>query len=254
MEQENIYSYNIYDENNNIYCFARDVLDDYGNPTGILVDSNGHFYRKDDPECKDISYWKIEARNPRQYIGMNLGNGRKNFSAPRLQRRAFDLVCLPYEQYNQYEVNHVDSRSGNNTPTNLEWTNRKQNMAHYAKNKRGSESYPDYMVAEICQNIIDGMSRAEIMKAHGCNGQLVDDIRAGRSHKDISSQYVKDGFEYSNFNREEYDNKIRDICELLEKGVQGTEIVKQLNLPNPCFVYDIKHKRKGKHISKDYNF
>ncbi|WP_301214527.1 hypothetical protein [uncultured Clostridium sp.] len=247
----------IVNDSNSFCDIAMPIYNNHLEPTGKYVDFYGNFYEVNNDNLQLLnSNWIIQSGEPRQYINIDMnGNGKKvDMVAPRLQRRAFDFVQFPMGYYANKEVNHINSMTGRNDPYNLEWVSRKQNMAHYAKNKRKCNSYTNSDIAEICIDISNNVPRAEIMKSHNCNGQLVDDIRAGRSHRDISSQYINDGFEYSDFNREEYDNRLKNICELIEYGYSNKEITEKLKLPNTCFVNDVRMKRKGKHISKDYNF
>jgi len=92
----------------------------------------------------------------------------------------------------------------------------------------------------------------EIRQELNVKGQFIDDIRAGRSHKDISSQYLDKGFKYKVNDRAEKRERAEEICKLLVEGYSTTEIMKMMDLPNLCVVNDIKHKRAYKYISDNY--
>ena len=234
----------------------RPILDYELNETGTYVDNKGNFYREDrNGNVYDPSFWMPDnSGHMRQYVNCNLDKkGYRAYSAPRLQAIAFGIVQFTYNFYSNLEVDHLDGDCTNNDICNLDFCTHKENMRRYAINKRGCNSYSDELIYNICQDICNNLSRKDIIKKYNINGQLIDDIKAGRSHKDISSKFLNCGFKYTNYNRDEYNNLVTEICKLLEKGEKGTDIQRKLGLPNPCFIYDIKHKRKGVNISKNFN-
>ena len=226
------------------------------NKHGEIFDENKNpikIYRK------TTSLYKGEDRvmKPRlyAYIQYNDGIWHKKQVA-----RWVLMTYKPRKNVEKYEVNHKDGNPENNELSNLEWTTRKQNMQHAADNdlipfgeKHHNSKYPDKLIHSICSDIAKGKTRSYIKKKYNVNGQLVYDIRAGRSHKKISRNYVDKGFKYSKFDKTESIKLAKKICKLIEKGLSNKEIVEKLNLTNTCLPNDIRMKRVYKYISKDYD-
>lgn len=181
------------------------------------------------------------------------------------------LTFEPIENFKDMEVDHIDGNPLNNNYYNLEWVTHYENMRRakekYMNNferKKGQiggfcPCYDDDFIHKICQAICDELSRKDIREKFNINGQLIDDIKSGRSHKDISSQYLDKGFKYkiiTEKHRKERRKKITKICELIDKGFTNTEIRLLLNLPNNeiNLPNDIRKLRIYRYISKDYNF
>ena len=90
------------------------------------------------------------------------------------------------------------------------------------------------------------------MEELGINGQLIDDIRAGRSHKDISSKY---GFEYSDKHRKPRNERIivaNEICKMLEQGISNSDICRALGVQSGL-VTSIAKGISFKDVSCNYN-
>ena len=118
------------------------------------------------------------------------------------------------------------------------------------------KKYRKPLIHKICQMTCEGYSRAEIKEALEVNGQLIDDVRSGRSHKSVSSLYLDKGFKYKEYDRSISDNKAEMVCKLLEKGYTATKIINELNDPSidHNFVYVVKHRIAHKKVSEKYNF
>lgn len=74
-------------------------------------------------------------------------SGYKCISVSRDGVRKYKMVhrivmeaCMAYLDYDYYEVNHIDGNKVNNDITNLEWTTRKENLAHYKNLKKSKKT------------------------------------------------------------------------------------------------------------------
>lgn len=96
-------------------------------------------------------------------------------------------------------VNHLDGDKKNNHKDNLEWCTCSENFIHAQEiglrpigSKRSSALIDEDCVHKVCQMIINGKPRGEILSA-GIHKELkkhmVDNIRRGRSWKHISKLY-----------------------------------------------------------------
>lgn len=226
------------------------ILDDKGKDTGYMITEYSELYNA---KGENRTNYTTKDHRPFGYVSMN--GGYINCSLTRLARRAFDEETYPLDHYKELVVDHINPEVPlNNRVTNLEWVsvgeNRKRaeqnNLVEYRKDKNDIE--------KICEMLCKNISRQEIMKTVGVNGQLIDDIRAGRSHKDISSKYIPYGFEYKIFDRENRDAKVRQICEMLDEGHSASYISKALNIKGKSYVNDIKMGRSHLNISKNYKF
>lgn len=232
---------------------TKPILDDNGSDTGYVVTE----YCKliDTRSGKELTTYSGNSHRPFGRISMN-GENRMH-SMTRIAKRAFDNEFHTIDYYDNLVIDHNNpSVPLDNHISNLEWvdsgTNRRRaeqlNMVNHKNRKEA--------VHEICQLICEGYSRQEIVELiPDINVNLIDDIRAGRSHKDVSSQYLDKGFTYRHFDRDEKEALVRQVCELLqERKYTPREITEMLGLTNKCFVNDILHKRVYTKISKEYNF
>ena len=244
--------------NNNFIIQEMPILDNNLNPSGYYANNLGEIYIYDQNGKKELkSYWRLEAGKPRLYANLILnGTNQSHYSAPRLINRAFDFIQYPMDHYSGYDVDHINNHSEINYPENLAWITHKQNMSKYATEVRKCNSYSDELIHSICQDICNGLSRQQLKNKYHVLPQLIDDIKAGRSHKDISSQYVGKGFEYGNFNSRAYTDRAHLICKMIEEGNTDREIADKLAHLNvtPNMVYCIRTKRTCKQISSLYNF
>ena len=233
------------------FIIEKPILDDNGNDTGLRISDDCRLFDKDGNEkctCRD------ENGRPRGYLCINETVGVRNYSLTRIALRAFDNEFHPYSYYDNYQVDHIrPSIPLNNHISNLEWVSRAENMRRAGETGVMIKKYHKPLIHQICQMICDGYSRLEIRNILGVNGQLIDDIRSGRSHKSVSSQYLDKGFEYKEFDREELESIVRKVCQMIQDGYRNYQIVNELDVPYN-FVWCIKNKRTFINISLEYNF
>lgn len=225
------------------------VLDDNSRDTGYKITEYSELYNA---KGENRTIYTSNEHRPFGYVSMN--GGYINYSLTRLSKRAFDDEFHPMSYYDGQVVDHVDpSLPLNNRITNLEWVSigenkfrANQKMLVYNKNKEDIE--------KVCELIAKKVSRQEIAKIVGVKPQLIDDIRSGRSHKNISEKYIDQGFEYKVFDRENRDSKVIKICEMLDQGYSAAYISNALDIKGKTYVNDIKHGRSHRNISKNYKF
>ena len=250
-----------------------------GKKTKYLVSNYGRIYNTKTSKFMNgtISHYMIK-RNKK-------GEQKKYTAKPRVSINLVDesadlkfgtslarVIMLTFKfiyNYNEMEVDHIDGDPLNNKLSNLEWVtpseNKRRAKKHYLENKTDRKdnqvggytpTYTDEFIHVICQDICNGLSRQQLKNKYHVLPQLIDDIKAGRSHKDISSQYVGKGFEYGNFNSKAYADRAHLICSMIEEGNTDREIADKLAHLNvtPNMVYCIRTKRTCKQISSLYNF
>lgn len=255
--------------------FTRPILDNNGNNVkGLLISDDCKLYNKEEynsyqyykyiPESDKINIRMVNRgfyNDNRLYVnGLNVEyqNLSKTTSMPRVLLIAFDNDDhdkLNY--YKQFQVNHINpSRPLTNTLENLEWVTPEENMRKAGETGCMVKKYNKELIYNICKDIVNGVGRQELMKKYNVNYQLIDDIRAGRSHKSVSKQFIKDGFKYNPGNKIESKRKAKLVCELLEQGYRKSDIVEKLKNENINyqFVTSIKSHVCHNDISKDYNF
>ena len=173
-------------------------------------------------------------------------------------RIAFDDHKYPYSYYKNLQLDHIDPRIPvSNCLENVEFVTRDENMRRAGETGVMIKKYQKDLIHQICQMTCDGVSRAEIMEKLHVNGQLVDDVRAGRSHKSVSSQYLDKGFEYKTFDRFYRDDLLHRICKAIEEDpdMRVCDIARKLggNVDHRL-ISAIRNKQCYTRISKDYNF
>lgn len=246
------------------------LLNDDGTPTQFLFSNKGRVFSLktmsiyDCPLSKD--YVNIHGKKykikPRRHITVFFNGESYTCQLARAIMLAFNRI----PNYKEMEVDHLDGNPLNNNLDNLEWVTHEENhkravemrLLPYGEDHHNSK-YSDELVHNICQDICDKVPRKEIKKKYGVNGQLIDDIRSGRSHRYISELYVDKGFEYKVISQKERDKrarKVRKICKLIDEGYTNKEIYILLDLPKNeiCLPNDIRKFRIYKKISKDYDF
>lgn len=206
-------------------------------------------------ECPEASIYVRPDDNGRLYANVNPENEKhKCCHLARVAKRAFDDGKYPDEFYKTVQIDHLNpSIPLDNNISNLEWVPRHVNMIRAGETGVMIKKYPKSLSAKVCQMICDGYSRKEIKETLGVNGQFVDDIKSGRSHRSVSSQYLDKGFEYKTYDRTEKDQMAHKVCKLIEEGKRNYEIANELNIKY-SFVKDIRAKTTFKKISSNYNF
>lgn len=119
-------------------------------------------------------------------------NGNKiNVAIHRLVAVAFvrndDII-------NNTDVNHIDGNKLNNHYNNLEWTTHKENVYHaintgLRSNRIPNRKYTEDEILEVCCLLEKGKSIAKIHKITGASKRKIRNIKNGKSHTAISSQY-----------------------------------------------------------------
>jgi hypothetical protein len=214
---------------------------------------NSHTYFGDCPEAN------INIRNDshgRIYSNINVEGTTSNSQVARVAKIMFDDGKYPIEYYADKQIDHIDpSVPVKNCLENLEFVTRDENMYRAGLTGVMIKKYGKEIAHKVCQMTCEGKSRQEIIAETGTNGQFVDDVRAGRSHKSVSCQYLDKGFEYKTYDRHRRDDQIHAICQLLQDrpDMRVCDICRELNVDHR-FVCAIKGRKAYLYISKDYNF
>lgn len=107
----------------------------------------------------------------------------------------------------------------------------------------------DDVVTQICELLQDRNSIKEVSKITGVSKRTIEHIRAGRTHTDISKNYV---FEYNKFKLP--DKTVHNICnDLASKKFMNKEIAERNNV-SLTFVKDIKRRKSRTDISHLYTW
>lgn len=237
------------------------LLDKYGNNVkNLYISDDCKLYDQDEldsvdyfGDCKEASIKVRIDENGRK--SASVGVNGKSTPLHRALMISFDEGKHGTEFYETHQVDHINpSIPLDNTIYNLRWVTNEENMENAGKSGVMIKKYKKPLVDQICQMICDGCSRKEIRETLNVNGQLIDDIRAGRSHKSVSSQYIDQGFEYSEYDNSFQIERAHQVCKLIDEGYRTCDIVRKLDLPNQCVVSDIKFGRVYKYISSQYNF
>lgn len=231
--------------------FEADILNDNGEYIGIRISNTCKLY---DDEGNELPVRYDPNGRPLANLTLNEKDGNRTYPLTRIALISFANEHHPYSYYSNLQVDHINpSIPLNNDLNNLEWVSREENMRRAGETGVMIKKYKKDLVHKICQMIVDGYSRLEIREKLNVNGQLIDDIKSGRSHKSVSSLYINKGFKYKTFNRDENEALVRQVCEMLQEGYRNIDISKSLDV-SYCFVSDIKHGRTFKNISSEYNF
>lgn len=218
-----------------------------------------HVYKQEDLDncnyLSEIEPVKVRDVNSRLCAKMPYDvDTYKIQSLPRVLLRTFDdSTQFTDEFFKNHQANHINpERPLDNSIYNLEWVTPEENMYKAGETGVMVKKYDKSIAHKICQMTCEGKTRLQIRQELGVNGQFIDDVRAGRSHKSVSCQYLDKGFKYKVNDRPEKRERAEEICKLIVEGYRDCEIVKMLDLPNPCVVGDIKHKRAYTYISDKY--
>ena len=240
-----------------IYPISLNIKDSYGNPTPYYVDGACNVYQFDGSNLNPI-HVHTRKKDGRPIVTLNINGEKKTYLVYRLLMQSY--YNMSDNEFRKYVVDHVDCDSSHNDFTNFELVTQAENMRRAGMNNlmpRGEEhfnsKYSDQLVYDICQDICNGIPRSEIMKSRSVNGQLIDDIRSGRSHKSISKMYIDKGFQYKICDKSDQIRKATEVCELLQSGYSVPQ-VSSITGYGRNFVEPIFNKRTFKYVSQNYNF
>ena len=232
------------------------VRDNHDQYTNYYVDDNCNVYKLENDQLNHIKSYKVQQNRPMVDLKIN-GKIQRIFTYRILMK---EYTGISSEEFKKLVVDHIDCNPENNYVTNLDVVTSAENVRRAGINNRfpfgedhHNSKYSDKLVESICKDIAEGsLSRLDMRKKYGINGQLIDDIRSGRSHKKISSKYVDQGFEYSDWDRQSREEKARLVCSYREQGYTCSQIVKATGFGHN-FVDPVVNKRTFKYISDQYN-
>lgn len=229
---------------------VKPILYDSGKETGYFITENSELY---DPNWNNRTRYDDHHR-PYGNVPKLDGSGNKyNYSLIRLSKRAFEDEFHSYDYYSNLQIDHINpSVPLDNNVSNLEWVDNAENMRRAGETGVMIKKYKKDLVHQICQMICDNKPRWYIREKLSVNGQLIDDIRSGRSHKSVSSKYLDKGFEYKKFDREEENNKAREVCKLIVAGYSDGDIARILGVSS-AKPWCIRNHKIFKNISSEFN-
>ena len=261
-----MYSYVMFD-NDEVF---KPILNKDGSKTKYSISNFGNIYNHESDKLVSpyiatkwylsSSYWNKSRQCPknkyRACVTLTFDDWSYKGAVARLELMTFH----PLDNYDNMECDHINDDPRDDRLENLQWITSVDNKIKSATNRnRGYTDYSEDTVRRVIELIIVGKGSGEIAKELNVNPRLVNDIQAGRSHKDISKQYLDKGFEYRRQTSEQmFDRQqlVRQICEYIDFGMSNSEIRMTLNLPknDACLPNDIRKLKIYRHISKDYNF
>lgn len=240
------------------------VLNDDKSHTGYFITEDCKLYNGKDWENnipfldseKNLSFYSIDNR-PFGYIKKEEGDitTKKCYSLTRVVLQTFDDEFHPESYYRGLVADHKKSSIPlDNNKNNLQWLTHGDNHAK-GNDLRPSQRHRNENNAKIvCELLSKGKSRKEIMQELEVTGQFIDDIKTGRTYRQISEKYTDKGFTYKTFDKEDQISKVISVCELLEAGERICNIIKIVKNINYNFVSAIKMRKTFTEISKNYNF
>lgn len=220
---------------------------------------------------------RIKNNNTNKILKPTLdSNGYKRIKLLGHTKRVSRLVAEAFlekpDNVNKNQINHIDGNKKNNSVYNLEWCTQSENIKHaYHEglnnplygNSNGSSIFPEELIIKICELLQSGKSTKEIKKIlyiESDNGQIKDligHIRNRTSWTEISKDYI---WEYKKVNKIVDEKIVIKICELLQQGKTGKEIIKQLKIQKDqkdkykYLISGIKRRKIWNKISEGYNW
>lgn len=184
---------------NTDYSESKYVVSNYGKIKNILT-GNEIKYR-----IVDITYYHGKKYNvkPRRFATIN-GALCGNYQ----QVASYELLAFnPIDNFKNFEVDHINGNPMDDRLENLEWVTSNENKRRASDNNlfpygenHWNSKYSNELIHDICECIVNGVSKKDIIDRFGVNHQLIDDICSGRSHKkfqknilnmDLNIQIVK---------------------------------------------------------------
>lgn len=237
--------------------FLYNIKDMNGNSSNYYIDDFCNIFELVENRFLPI-HVHYRKKDGRPVVILNLNGRKQMFLAYRLL--VYASSGLSYESFKDLVIDHIDCNPSNNRIDNLEIVPQKENMRRAGINNlmpygesHFNSKYSDSLINGICEDIVSGLNRQEIINKYSINGQLIDDIKSGRSHKKISSKYIDKGFRYKTYDNSIGETKAIEVCKLLEKGYSISEVSKMTGYGRN-FVEPIKNKRTYKYISNNYSF
>lgn len=221
---------------------------------------------------KLLNRYLIFTKDAKGYMNVRLRtiNG---FVTRRVHRLVLSTFT-PIENYDLYEVNHINGIKEDNQLNNLEWVNHNQNMKHASRtglftvkgDNRNNSKLTENQVRMICQKISEGKTPKQIseeMNLENCNiDKIVMNIINGLSWKHISKDY---DFSYK------YSRKfllsieqVNEVCKYFEKNLKAStkEILDYLGIyyndsninQYKVAISAIRKKKNYKNICNKYKY
>ena len=145
-------------------------------------------------------------------------------------------------------------RKYNISPTTIGHIRRGETYTNISKNYNinvpvlPTRPLSDETVHEICSRLQSGEYPTSIARDLNINVAAVNGIKQGRYYKDISKDYT-----FSVKNHMLPDDKVRDVCEALQRGDRLIDIINNTGVSKKT-IYRIKNKEVYHDITKDYNY
>mgnify|MGYP001763822096 CR=1 FL=1 len=217
---------------------------------GYFVDREGKVFSSRSGKLKELS-----QSVQRKYYAVKLhvhGKTKHDFT--------HRLVAITFidNPENKPFVNHKDGNKLNNKADNLEWVTRQENVDHAMKhglvpamvgeyNGRAILSESD--VLEIYSRLLAGDKATEICKDYGVDQTSIANIKQRKSWKHVLKDLPK--IEIKAKGNKCSEDKVHEVCKMLEQGVLPTPISKELEVPVDL-VYDLKRRKSFSEITKLY--
>ena len=189
-------------------------------------------------------------------------NKRITTSIHRLVAQAF----IPNPE-NKPQVNHKNSIKTCNWVGNLEWNTAKENIQHAITNnlvyrgigeKTNANIYTNAQIHAVCKLLEKcNYHNTDIFKMTGVDASTVSKIKCKEEWVHISSNYnipipVKNATGESAAASKYKEKDIHEVCRLLEKGIEMTDISRSTGV-GYAMIYRIKKGLNWKEISSKYN-
>lgn len=252
--------------------FVRPIVDEKGQSVrNLLISDDCELYDIDEwnkhdyfGDCPQSSLAVYHDSHNRMYASVNDNSAdhKRRQHLARVAKRAFDDPKHDDEFYKTHQIDHVNPSIplDNNVFINLEWVTNAENMYRAGKTGVMFKKYTNKQIEEICQMIIDGVPRLEIIERTGIDDGLLYDIRIGKSHRYITEKFLDKGFKYLEQKHRDIDAKKKAVhraCELIvESDLTLREMSEDPIIKGQLTEKDLSNIRRGvtyKYISEKYN-
>lgn len=205
-------------------------------------------------------YIRVHQSNTNGYSRARIPIYDEDGKIHKKEMKVHRLVAKAYLENpeNKPDVNHIDGDKRNNSVDNLEWATRMENMRHAHstglfkwKFSEKSNAYTESQVRHVFSLLEMGVALRTISEETGVKYQQVIQLRNGKRHTDIASEYRLPVVPKRGISKEQ----AKEICEMLESGKSRKEILKYYNNEiSDGVVRLIQRGKTFKEISKNYNF